>query len=377
MKAIVVDDEYLALESMTRLLQRFEVEVAGTFQDPREALKRQEELTADVAFVDIEMPELNGLELAARLQSAQPGMQIVFVTAYEQYAIEAFELAAIDYLLKPIQLKRLETTIKRLQARKAEPAPEPVADEPAAAPTVCLFHRLSFQDAQGQPLNLTWRTAKARELLAYLIHAGDKTPSREELLDRVWPDVDPDKAITHLHTTIYQIRQSMKTVGLPLGVQYKEGRYHVELSGTQVDAALWEKSLREAVEAEDEAALSRLLLHGYRGDYLETEDYMWAEGERERLRALWLDHALKNASRLEASDESGDAISLYQQVQLRYPENEESYFGLMRVYGKLGNNTEVHHQHAKLTTMLAEDFDAEPSEPIARWYANWCERKQG
>jgi len=227
MKAIIVDDEYLALESMTRLLQRFEVQVAGAFQDPREALKQLEALDADVAFVDIEMPELNGLELVARLQAAQPSLQIVFVTAYEQYAIDAFELAAIDYLLKPIQLKRLETTIKRLSSKHADTTtPEPL--QPMEQ-TICFFHHLSFQDAQGNPINIAWRTAKARELLAYLIHSGDKTPSKEELLDRIWPDADPDKSITHLHTTIYQIRQSMKTMGVPLSLQYKEGRYHVEL----------------------------------------------------------------------------------------------------------------------------------------------------
>ncbi|MFD0671214.1 response regulator [Cohnella sp. GCM10027633] len=374
MRAIVVDDEYLALESMTRLLQRFEVTVAGAFQDPREALKRQRSADADVAFVDIEMPELNGLELAARLQAEQPGMQIVFVTAYEQYAIEAFELAAIDYLLKPIQLKRLETTIQRLRARRAEPAPEPA---PSALPTICFFHHLSFQDAEGHPLAITWRTTKARELLAYLIHSGDKTPSKEELLDRIWPDVDPDKSVTHLHTTIYQVRQSMKQMRIPLSLHYKEGRYHIELGGTQVDAPLWEKSLREAAEADDVAASNHLLTHGYRGDYLGTEDYMWADAERERLRALWLDNALKTAARLEASDASGDAITLYQQIQQRYPENEECYFGLMRLYGKLGNGTEVHQQYAKLVAMLEEDFDAEPSDDVARWYAHWNERKQG
>lgn len=376
MRAIVVDDEYLALQSMTRMLQRFEVTVAGAYQDPREALRLQREADADVAFVDIEMPELNGLELAARLQAEQPGLQIVFVTAYEQYAIEAFELAAIDYLLKPIQLKRLETTIQRLLARRAESVPEP-AQLPAASPTVCFFHHLSFQDAEGQPLAITWRTAKARELLAYLIHSGGKTPSKEELLDRIWPDADPDKSVTHLHTTIYQVRQSMKQLRFPLSLHYKEGRYHIELGGTQVDAPLWEKSLRDAVLADDDAAVHRLLTQGYRGDYLETEDYMWAEAERERLRALWLDNALKTAAHLEASDSSGDAISLYQQMQQRYPENEACYFGLMRLYGKLGNGTEVQQQYAKLAAMLEEDFDAEPSEEVARWFAHWNERKQG
>lgn len=372
MKAIVVDDEYLALESMTRLLQRFEVQVAGAFQDPREALKRQKALDADVAFVDIEMPELNGLELAARLQAAQPDLQIVFVTAYEQYAIDAFELAAIDYLLKPIQLKRLDMTIKRLRARSVEFDPEPLQ---TMAPTACFFHRLSFQDAQGNPINIAWRTAKARELLAYLIHSGDKTPSKEELLDRIWPDVYPDKSITHLHTTIYQIRQSMKTMGIPLSLQYKEGRYHIELGGTQIDAIVWEKAIREAIEANDDKTVTRLLTRGYRGDYLETEDYMWADGERERLRALWLDQALKNASLLEENGSSSDALTLYQQMQQRYPENEESYYGLMRLYGKLGNNAEVHRQYARLTEMLREDFDAAPSEPIVQWYAQWNERK--
>ncbi len=372
MRAIVVDDEYLALESMTRLLQRFDVQVSGAFQDPRQALKQQKELDADVAFVDIEMPELNGLELAARLQAAQPDLQIVFVTAYEQYAIEAFELAAIDYLLKPIELRRLERTIGRLRSKPAESRPEP---QRVTAPTVCFFHHLSFQDAQGNPIDVAWRTAKARELLAYLIHSGDKTPSKEELLDRIWPDADPDKSITHLHTTIYQIRQSMKTMGIPLNLQYKEGRYRVELHGTQVDVIVWEKAIREAVEAGDNKAVTRLLTQHYRGDYLETEDYMWSDGERERLRALWLDYALKNAARLEEDGSSSDALTLYQQMQQRYPENEESYFGFMRLYGKLGNHSEVHQQYAKLAEMLKEDFDAEPSEPITAWYTQWNERK--
>lgn len=374
MRAIVVDDEYLALESMTRLLQRFEVTVAGAFQDPREALNRQQEIGAEVAFVDIEMPEVNGLELAARLQAEQPDLQIVFVTAYEQYAIEAFELAAIDYLLKPIQLKRLETTIQRLRSRRAEIASEPVS---SAMPTICFFHHLSFLDAGGNPLQITWRTAKARELLAYLIHSGNKTPSKEELLDRLWPDIDPDKSVTHLHTTIYQVRQSMKQVGIPLTLHYKEGRYYIELGGTNVDVSQWEKSLREAVETDDIATIHHLLTQDYRGDFLETEAYMWAESERERLRALWLDNAIKAVARLETSGSTGDAISLYQQMQRRYPENEESYFGLMRLYGKLGNGTEVHQQYAKLAAMLEEDFDEEPSEDVERWYTQWNERKMG
>jgi len=369
MKAIVVDDEYLALKSMVRMLNRFEVEVAGAFQDPREALQRQVELDADVAFVDIEMPELNGLELAARMQSVQPRLNIVFVTAYEQYALEAFELAAIDYLLKPLQLKRLEVTLKRLQVNRFEPQP---AAEPL--PVLCLFHHLSFRNGRGALLNVPWRTTKVKELLSYLIHSGDKTPAKEELLDRIWPDTDLEKSITHLHTTIYQIRQTLKNAGIPLQIHYKDGRYRIDLKGMEVDAVRWESAVREAGKTLDHAKMHQLLLNEYRGDYLETEDYDWAYNERERLKALWLEHALKNVEQLETSGLFSDAISLYQQIQIRFPENEESYFGLMRLYDKLGNSSEVHHQFDKLSRMLREDFGLKPSGPIEEWFRKWSQR---
>jgi two-component system LytT family response regulator len=372
MRAIIVDDEDLALQSMVRLLQRFEMEVVGAFQDPREAIKHHVELGAEVAFLDIEMPELNGLELAASLLTDNPALHIVFVTAYEQYAIEAFELDAVDYLLKPLQLKRLEMTIKRLKAKRSEQDPR---DRERHTPTLRLFHHLDFLDPLGNVLDIPWRTTKAKELLAFLIHSGEKTPNKEELLDVIWPDIDLDRSITHLHTTIYQIRQTMKNADIPLRVDYKEGRYRVELSNLQIDSRNWEQSVRAAASEEDLDAMHDLLMIGYRGDYLEKEGYLWAESERERLRTLWFEHAIGNAARMEANDLVGKAISLYQQLQLRFPESEQSYFGLMRMYDKLGNASEVHQQYAKLAGMLAEEFGIMPDPQIIDWFSRWKERK--
>lgn len=370
MKAIVVDDEDLSLQSMVRMLQRYDVEVVGAYQDPREALKHQKELGANVAFVDIEMPELNGMELAASLQAADPSLSIVFVTAYEQYAIEAFELDAVDYLLKPLQLKRLDTTLKRLMARHAEPEPKE-----AGMPTIRMLHHLDFQNARGVVLDIPWRTTKAKELLAYLIHSGDKTPNKEELLDEIWPETELEKSITHLHTTIYQIRQTMKNANIPIRVDYKEGRYRIELTNVQVDAAAWEAAVRAASTDGECDAMLELLLNGYRGDYLEKEGYLWAENERERLRALWFEQALMHAARLEEAGQHGKAISLHQQLQIRFPESEVSYFGLMRLYDKLGNASEVHQQYAKLTRMLEEEFGITPDLQVTEWFNSWKDRK--
>ncbi|QJD87021.1 response regulator [Cohnella herbarum] len=371
MKAIVIDDEPLAVDSMVRILQRYQVEVVGAFVDPREALKQQEHLRADVAFVDIEMPEWNGLELASRLQSANPELHIVFVTAYEQYAIDAFELAAVDYLLKPIQLKRLDVTLKRLAAMRpggSEPREDGLA-------MLCLLHHLSFQDARGGAMEIPWRTTKAKELFAFMIHLADKTPNKDELLDRIWPEGDLDKSVTYLHTAIYQIRQAFKTANIPLKIEYKEGRYRLDLpANVQVDARAWENAVKAAAEENQPEKMVQLLVKEYRGDYLETEDFHWAANERERLRALWLEHALKNASQLEAAGSSGDAISLFQQIQVRFPEIEESYFGLMRLYDKLGNTSEVNHQYELLTDMLNEDFGVRPSGIVTEWFESRNDR---
>lgn len=371
MRAIVVDDELLAVESMVRILQRYQVEVVGAFQDPREAIKHQEQLRADVAFVDIEMPELNGLELAFRLQSANPELHIVFVTAYEQYAIDAFELAAVDYLLKPIQLKRLEVTLKRLEAMR------PVRNEPReeGLATLCLLHHLSFQDARGGSLEITWRTTKAKELLAYMIHLADKTPKKDELLDRIWPEGDLEKSVTYLHTAIYQIRQAFKTANIPMKIEYKEGRYRLDIpADVQVDAIAWEKAVKATAEDNQPEKMVQLLVKEYRGDYLETDDFHWAVNERERLRALWLEHALRTASQLVELGSYGDAITLYQQIQLRFTEIEESYFGLMRLYDKLGKTSEVNHQYEKLTGMLEEDFGIRPTNVVTDWFESRNDR---
>jgi DNA-binding LytR/AlgR family response regulator len=108
----------------------------------------------DVAFLDIRMPGLTGLEVAQAAAEASPRTQIVFVTAYDQYAIDAFERGAIDYLLKPVAGDRLDATVRRVQARLGEGRDEALS---------ALLARLgtSLPRAESAPEPLTWLTAGA------------------------------------------------------------------------------------------------------------------------------------------------------------------------------------------------------------------------
>lgn len=121
-RAFVVDDERLALERLHRLLaDTGRVEVAGSTTDPEEALTKLRAESVDVIFLDIQMPELSGFDLLARLESDIP---VIFTTAFDRYAIEAFAVNSVDYLLKPIEPARLERALDKLQRLTGEARPD-------------------------------------------------------------------------------------------------------------------------------------------------------------------------------------------------------------------------------------------------------------
>jgi two-component system LytT family response regulator len=120
-RAYLVDDEPLAIERLRRLLSGLEVRIAGVSTDPSEALQflaGEQGKSVDVLFLDIQMPGMNGFELLARLPE-QPF--VVFTTAFDEYALRAFQVNSIDYLLKPVEREHLERAIAKLDRRIAKP----------------------------------------------------------------------------------------------------------------------------------------------------------------------------------------------------------------------------------------------------------------
>jgi len=117
-RVFVVDDEELAVRRLVRLLEATErVEIAGTATDPRDAITR---ITDDIAavFLDISMPEVDGFAVARRLP---PGTLIIFTTAHDQHALRAFEVNALDYLVKPVRADALARALEKLARRRGGP----------------------------------------------------------------------------------------------------------------------------------------------------------------------------------------------------------------------------------------------------------------
>jgi DNA-binding LytR/AlgR family response regulator len=125
MKAIIADDEpLLALSLRTALAEAWpELDVAAVLPNGIEAVQAAERLRPEVAFLDIQMPGMTGLEAAEEIVERMGGAApaIVFVTAYDAFALKAFDLAAVDYVLKPVAPARLAQTVARLKGRRTEP----------------------------------------------------------------------------------------------------------------------------------------------------------------------------------------------------------------------------------------------------------------
>lgn len=118
-RALIVDDESPARDRLRRLLaEAADVEVVGDADDGPAAMEQIAALAPDVVFLDIQMPGCSGLEVAASI--ASPGPHVVFCTAFDQYAIDAFELNAVDYLLKPVSRARLDKALDRVRRGAAE-----------------------------------------------------------------------------------------------------------------------------------------------------------------------------------------------------------------------------------------------------------------
>lgn len=128
MTCVIAEDEALLRDALVALLAEEwpALRIVAACDDGGAALEAIATLRPDIAFLDIRMPGLTGLEVAAGALEASPATQVVFVTAYDQYAIDAFDKGAVDYLLKPVSRERLAATMQRIKARaRFEVAPAP------------------------------------------------------------------------------------------------------------------------------------------------------------------------------------------------------------------------------------------------------------
>lgn len=372
MRAVCIDDEKLALDFMTHLLEKVDnIEIVGAFLHAKEGLAFILEKTVDVVFLDIHMPEMDGLQLAEKILEKKPYVDIVFVTAYNEYAVSAFDLNAIDYLMKPVKMERLQKTINRLEK---EQATKPAVEEKTNQLHIRLGNNVSFalEDEPFEPLK--WRTAKARELFLYLLQNSDTLVHKGSLMEQLWGEDELDRGYSILYTTVYNVRKALQTYAEHIELQNTNDGYMLNLHHVEVDLHEWEKQVKNLPDDVNEDTIEQYVntMALNSGPYLAEYDYIWIEAEKQNLENLWYVTAEKIANYYVTTKQTTEAIDWLEQIAQRIPELEETHLALMEIYAKDGQHHLVQQQYDEYVK-VQRSYDLRPGPKVRKWYTEYLE----
>ncbi|QTD40851.1 BTAD domain-containing putative transcriptional regulator [Sporosarcina sp. Te-1] len=367
-RAIIVDDEQHALRHLEKkLIKTNRVEVVGMYTNATDVLKDLKNLSFDVAFLDIELPGLSGLDLADLLTDWNKDLFIVFVTAYRDYAVQAFELHSIDYLLKPIMLERLEKTTMRIEEQIKLRSKEDIATpiEQSSLKIICFneFH-VYYHNTP-----VKWKTAKVKELFAFFFTHLHDTIQRDLIIETLWPEVEYQRAKIQLHTTMSYLRKMLDAMGFSKAITFSNGCYTLRIDRFECDAQQFEKLLEDTpVVTDDTIGMFEEIVSQYSGDYMESNGYEWALPKAHAIRQKLL-HLLQMLINHFAQRGATNKIQQYLQLLVSCnPYSEHAVQQLMRFYVQIGNRGEAVKVYHDMKTLLIEELGILPDQSTTKLY---------
>ncbi|MDF2723544.1 MAG: hypothetical protein K0Q59_3219 [Paenibacillus sp.] len=371
MKAFIVDDEQPAIDMLHILLEEDgRIEVIGTYRKPMDALEGIITLKPDVVFLDIQMPLMNGLELAEHMLELDSALEIVFVTAYDHYALEAFKVNAIDYLLKPVAETGLKRSLSRLFKRKHVPASAPAPRQPAIS--IRCFGGFDVMGNEPERAVIAWRTVKAQELMAYLFLKRGKEISKWQLIEDIWPNCSLEQVHSNLHTTIYQVRKTLRQYGVHAAIHFRNAHYRLEATGLSSDVEQFIRLFAE--EAPITAANAQdyeQCLHMYKGDLFGAWGYFWSLPEREKLKQQYASLTKQLCSFYMQAGQFASAVQPIQKLIAMQPLDEEAYEILLQLDIRMNNRAAFFAHYRQLEHVLQTELGIAPNEHNRQLYDHW------
>jgi two-component SAPR family response regulator len=374
LKIMIVEDEENALDMMEILLTEIGgVEILGKYSNPFQALEEVKNKNPQAIFMDIEMPGISGLELASRILEGNDTIKIVFVTAYRQYAIDAFELESVDYVLKPVTKSRLEKAVERLKKMvKSVEIPIPRAENEIRLLVNCFNRFEAVFEGQTEPLR--WKTVKVKELFAFLIHHLDQRILRDEIIETLFPDEDFSRAKINFHTCMSYLKKCLSEGGLHMAVTFSENCYRLSGSHIVVDMLRFREILQSfKIIHNGNISLFQEIEALYQGDYLEKNGYGWAEERREALRLEYVRLASGLAEYFKKLGNISAAEKYYLRILEKSPYSEETLFGLLTIQRDSEKRPEAIQLYQVFTERLMKDIGIKPGTKLRELYESMIE----
>jgi len=344
--ALLFDDEKLALKALEKQLNNFDnITVTGMFTTYEGFIKKVKDECPDIAFIDIKTPYKSGLEIAQELKSIDSKIEIVFVTAYREYAYVAYEIEASDYILKPAGKKRLKRVIDKVQMGKS-------SERQKKAPEIFVKTMKKFEARNKTGDIIKWRTKKVEELLAYLVqHKGQEVDSGT-LIEALWPDAGIEKAKKLLYTNMYYLRKNLAPYGVKINI--KGRKYILPKEKVQCDLDHLTNSIDKIITSHQFPQSLEDFFALYPGGYLEENDFKWAEEKRNELESRFINTVLKTAEYFIEHNRLFDAeLSLKRLIRI-YPGNEYPYKMIMQTYRLMNDRQGLAETYKSYCKMMQE-----------------------
>lgn len=361
-RVIIVDDEPLALVSMKKHLNEFDnIEVIRTFTTAKDVLKEGPTLDFQVAFLDVEMPGMSGLEVAQLLKTWDKNICIIFVTAYRDYAVQAFDVQSLDYLLKPVSKSRLEITINRIQklfqknlsSEKTRTHQKPMLQIRCFGEFVVSFDEKVIH----------WRTIKSKELFAFLFLQLHMPVPRDNILDSLWSDTDVKKARVQLHTTVSYLRTTLSSYGYTDVIEYANGCYILKLNDFQCDAFDLEDILNTKAETGRlNIEKAEELIQNYHGEFMATMDYAWTTSKANLMNKQFsqlLDELILYYSKNQNLKNRERSLLFALEFN---PYSDKIVQQLIQHYTEIGNRAEAIKIYHSFNSLLLTELNVSPSQ---------------
>lgn len=252
MKAICVDDEELLMEDTVSMCSELpQISEVKGFTHSAEALAWLEHNPVELALLDIDMPGMNGLELAAAIKEKRPETAIIFLTGYAQYAVEAFSVRATGYLLKPVTKEKLAEEVAYALSKKKKDIVDHLVVQAFGNFDVFVDGKL-----------VSFKRAKCKEILAYLVDKHGSSATRAEISAILWEDqLYNRKMQKQLDVYIRALRETLREYGIEEIFEMQKGSLRIRPEMITCDAYLFFAGDSDTVNS-------------YQGEYMSA--YSWA-----------------------------------------------------------------------------------------------------
>jgi len=365
MKVMLIDDELFALDVLEKQLNKVEgIEIVGKYQNPELAFLDLAKVEVEAIFLDMEMGEVHGIEFAEKITAVYSHIEIIFVTAHPEFALEAFEVNAIDYLLKPVRINRLIKAILKTKEKLELYKGSKESSIPTELP-LSIYTMKSFRLLDSEQNVIKWRTKKVKELFVFLWHHQEKPVHKAQIIEALWSEMDISKSMVLLHTTVYHLRKVLKENGVENPLKLVNEHY---ILSTSFLSDIYElKDIITINEMSSEAV--RRVLGIYKGDYLEEENYPWVIEEQQLIRQSVLHYlerfveTAKNCNEhtflIEASLGKMLVLDIY---------NETYMLQLLEHYGKRGNLQKMEELYQIINKRLKNELGISIPDVMEEFY---------